>query len=43
VPQYTSDEAAIFAATMAAVPTTILLNIGQRWILGGLRAGAQKG
>ena len=38
--QYTSNDGAIFAAaTLAAIPTAILLFIGQRWIRGGLRAG----
>ena len=42
--QYTSNDGAIFAAaTLAAIPTGILLFIGQRWIRGGLRAGALKG
>jgi|YelNatPaOPRAMG01_1025707.scaffolds.fasta_scaffold80713_2 multiple sugar transport system permease protein len=42
--QYTTNDGAIFAAaTLAAIPTTILLVIGQRWIRGGLRAGALKG
>lgn len=40
---YTTDIGAIFAAaTLAAIPTTILLMIGQRWIRGGIRAGALK-
>jgi multiple sugar transport system permease protein len=44
VTQYTSNDGDIFAAaTLAAIPTTILLFIGQRWIRGGLRAGALKG
>jgi multiple sugar transport system permease protein len=42
--QYTTNDGAIFAAAViAAIPTTILLVIGQRWIRGGLRAGALKG
>jgi len=42
--QYTANDGAIFAAAViAAIPTTILLVIGQRWIRGGLRAGALKG
>ncbi|MHB1783788.1 MAG: carbohydrate ABC transporter permease [Acidimicrobiales bacterium] len=44
VTQYTSNDGAIFAAaTLAAIPTTILLFVAQRWIRGGLRAGALKG
>jgi multiple sugar transport system permease protein len=44
VTQYTSNDGAIFAAaTLAAIPTAILLFIGQRWIRGGLRAGTLKG
>lgn len=44
VQQHSSDLGAIFAAAViAAVPTTILLYLGQRWIRGGLRAGALKG
>lgn len=44
VQQHSTDLGAIFAATIiAAVPTTILLFVGQRWIKGGLRAGALKG
>lgn len=44
VQQYSSDLGAIFAAaTIAAVPTTLLLFVGQRWIRGGLRMGALKG
>lgn len=44
VTQYTSNDGAIFAATtLAAIPTTILLFVGQRWIRGGIRAGALKG
>lgn len=44
VTQYTSNDGAIFAgATLAAIPTGILLFVGQRWIRGGLRAGALKG
>ena len=35
---------AIFAAaTLAAIPTTIVLFACQRWIRGGLRAGALEG
>ncbi|MGH9106824.1 MAG: carbohydrate ABC transporter permease [Acidimicrobiales bacterium] len=42
--QYTTNTGAVFtAATIASVPTTILLLIGMRWIRGGLRAGALKG
>ena len=42
--QYTTNDGDIFAAaTLAAIPTTILLFVGQRWIRGGLRAGALKG
>jgi multiple sugar transport system permease protein len=42
--QYTTNTGAVFAAaTLAAVPTTILLFIGMRWIRSGLRAGALKG
>lgn len=41
---YSSNVGAIFAATtIAAIPTTILLFVGQRWIRGGLRAGGLKG
>ncbi|HLI01781.1 MAG TPA: carbohydrate ABC transporter permease [Acidimicrobiales bacterium] len=44
VQQHSTDLGAIFAATViAAVPTTIILFVGQRWIKGGLRAGALKG
>ena len=44
VTQYTSNDGAIFAAaTLAAIPTTALLFACQRWIRGGLRAGALKG
>lgn len=44
VTQYTSNDGAIFAATtLAAIPTTILLFVAQRWIRGGIRAGALKG
>lgn len=44
VQQHSTDLGAIFAAAViAAVPTTILLYVGQRWIRGGLRAGALKG
>jgi multiple sugar transport system permease protein len=44
VTQYTSNIGEIFAATtMAAIPTSVLLAFGQRWIRGGLRAGALKG
>jgi multiple sugar transport system permease protein len=44
VTEYTSNIGAIFAAaTIAAIPTTILLIVAQRWIRGGLRAGAIKG
>ena len=42
--QYSTNEGAVFAAaTLAAIPTTILLFVGMRWIRGGLRAGAVKG
>ena len=42
--QYTTNTGAVFAAaTLAAIPTTILLFIGMRWIRSGLRAGALKG
>lgn len=42
--QYVTNVGAIFAATtIAAIPTTILLFVAQRWIRGGLRAGAIKG
>jgi multiple sugar transport system permease protein len=42
--QYTTNTGAVFAAaTLAAIPTTILLFMGMRWIRGGLRAGARKG
>ena len=42
--QYTTNDGDIFAAaTLAAIPTTILLFVAQRWIRGGLRAGALKG
>lgn len=42
--QHSTDLGSIFAAAViAAVPTTILLYVGQRWIRGGLRAGALKG
>ncbi|MHB1498557.1 MAG: carbohydrate ABC transporter permease [Acidimicrobiales bacterium] len=42
--QYTTNTGAVFAAaTLAAIPTTILLFMGMRWIRGGLRAGALKG
>lgn len=42
--QYTTNTGAVFAAaTLAAIPTTILLFVGMRWIRGGLRAGALKG
>lgn len=41
---YSSNLGAIFAATtIAAIPTTILLFAGQRWIRGGLRTGGLKG
>ena len=41
---YSSNIGAIFAATtIAAIPTTILLFVAQRWIRGGLRAGGLKG
>ena len=44
VQQHSTDLGAIFAAAViAAIPTTILLYVGQRWIRGGLRAGALKG
>jgi multiple sugar transport system permease protein len=44
VTEYTSNDGAIFAAaTLAAVPTTVLLFACQRWIRSGLRAGALKG
>lgn len=44
VTQYSSNDGAIFAAaTLAAIPTTILLFVFQRWINSGLRAGALKG
>lgn len=44
VTQYTTNDGGIFAAaTLAAIPTTLLLFAGQRWIRGGLRAGALKG
>jgi multiple sugar transport system permease protein len=44
VSQYSSNDGAIFAAaTLAAIPTAILLFVGQRWIRGGLRAGTLKG
>jgi multiple sugar transport system permease protein len=44
VTQYSSNDGAIFAAaTLAAIPTAILLFVGQRWIRGGLRAGTLKG
>lgn len=44
VQQHSTDLGAIFAAAViAAIPTTILLYAGQRWIRGGLRAGALKG
>jgi multiple sugar transport system permease protein len=45
VTEYSANDGAIFAAaTLAAVPTTILLFACQRWIRGGgLRAGALKG
>ena len=44
VTEYTSNDGDIFAAaTLAAIPTTILIFVGQRWIRGGLRAGALKG
>ena len=40
---YTTNNGAIFAAaTLAAIPTALLLILGQRWIRGGLRAGALK-
>lgn len=40
---YQTDNGAIFAAaTLAAIPTTLLLVVGQRWIRGGIRAGALK-
>lgn len=42
--QHTTDLGSIFAAAvLAAIPTTILLFTCQRWIRGGLRAGALKG
>lgn len=42
--QYTSNDGAIFAAaTLAAIPTAILLFVFQRWIGAGLRAGSLKG
>jgi multiple sugar transport system permease protein len=44
IQQHSTDLGAIFAAAViAAIPTTILLYVGQRWIRGGLRAGALKG
>jgi multiple sugar transport system permease protein len=44
VTEYTSNDGAIFAAaTLAAIPTTIVLFACQRWIRGGLRAGALEG
>lgn len=44
VQQHSTDLGAIFAAAViAAIPTTILLFVGQRWIRGGLRTGALKG
>ena len=44
VTQYSSNDGAIFAAaTLAAIPTTILLFAFQRWINSGLRAGSLKG
>lgn len=44
VSEYSVDYGAIFAASvLAAIPTGVLLFIGQRWIRGGLRAGALKG
>ena len=44
VTEYTSNDGAIFAAaTLAAIPTTILLFVCWRWIRSGLRAGALKG
>jgi multiple sugar transport system permease protein len=44
IQQHSTDLGAIFAAAViAAIPTTILLYAGQRWIRGGLRAGALKG
>lgn len=44
VSEHETDIGAIFAATtVAAVPTTILLFIAQRWIRGGIKAGALKG
>jgi hypothetical protein len=44
VTQYTTNDGGIFAAaTLTAIPTTLLLFAGQRWIRGGLRAGALKG
>jgi multiple sugar transport system permease protein len=44
VTQYSTNLGAIFAAaTIAAIPTTILLIAAQRWIRGGLRAGGLKG
>jgi ABC-type maltose transport system permease subunit len=44
VTEYTANDGAIFAAaTLAAIPTTIVLFACQRWIWGGLRAGALEG
>jgi multiple sugar transport system permease protein len=44
VSEYSTDYGAIFAAAvLAAIPTGILLFVGQRWIRGGLRAGALRG
>ncbi len=42
--EHETNIGAIFAATtVAAVPTTILLFVAQRWIRGGIKAGALKG
>ena len=44
VTEYSSNDGGIFAAaTLAAIPTTILLFVCWRWIRSGLRAGALKG